>query len=149
MKRLDITDADLCAEIELIPELNQKPAPEIIEVPERSDNEIEGADPPLTCKLNEIGELLGGGEEEQYSESNLIKCKVCYAEEEVSEMYNCELWKDHAVCKTCIGRFVSEQLHGKDSLSFRCIGDADCDCEYPLALLDEALSDDLKRQVTE
>ena len=44
---------------------------------------------------------------------------------------------------------MSEQLHGKDSLEFRCIGSPDCQCEYSLALLDKALPDELSRQMNE
>ena len=151
-KPLDITDIDLCTEIELIPELNKKPALEVIEIADDSGgiDEEEGTDPPRAPEPHEIIYLLDSSDDEDEEDrSDLVECKVCYAEEESSEMHNCGFGEEHAVCKTCIGRFVSEQLYGKDSLKFSCIGDADCDHEYPLALLDKALPDDLKRQVND
>lgn len=150
-KQLNTTNGDLCAEIDLIPELNQKLEPEIIELLGSSDDddEEEGADPPMTHQLGEIVDLLNSDDDDVDDKSDLVECKVCYADVEPSEMYSCEVGEEHAVCKTCITRFVSEQLHGKDSLKFPCIGDAECDLEYQLALLDKALPDDLSKRVNE
>ncbi|KAL7520607.1 hypothetical protein ACHAWX_005326 [Stephanocyclus meneghinianus] len=124
-QELRVTNTDLLVEIDSIPELNQKVSgkhPEIIDL-----------------STDENGE---DGEKEARFE-----CHVCYADYVKSEIEDCGAGEGHFVCKHCICRFVSEQLHGNGSLKFKCIGDANCTREYLPALLEKVLPEDLNRQV--
>jgi hypothetical protein len=173
--QITITDALFLAEIELIPELNRKAPPEPREIIEISDSEEEeelklDAKPPArqphenieladtSTEVREVIEFSDSEEEEEQDakpparkphENIELECKVCYGDYEASEMYHCERGRDHSVCKICLERFVSEQVHGNGILKFKCIGDVDCKCEYSPVLLETVLPEDLKRTITQ
>jgi hypothetical protein len=134
----------------LIPELIQKPRSKPKEVIVLSDSEDDDDDakPTAAAVPRDVIELIDTDVDEEEND-HLVECKVCLGEYEARDMFDCGHNIEHAVCKTCIRRFVSEQLLGNGSLKFKCIGDVSCDCEYPLALLDKVLPDDLKRQINE
>lgn len=144
---LSTDNDDLIDEISLIPELIQKPASRPNEVIEISDSEEEEEEnrKPAASSFN----VIDSHTEIDVEKDDSVECNVCYADYEACEVYHCGFGEEHAVCKTCIGRFVSEQLHGNGSCRFKCIGDVDCESEYPLCLLEKVLPEDLNRQVTE
>ena len=121
-----VTDADLLVEIDSIPELNQKAS----------------VNHPI-----EIIDLTNDDDSEDEEKEARFECNVCYSDYAKSEIEDCEADEGHSVCKHCICRFVSEQLHGNGSLKFKCIGDVNCNREYLPALLEKVLPEDLNRQV--
>lgn len=150
--KISIVDDTLTDEISLIPELIQKPRskPKEVIVLSDSEDDEDDAKPSAAAVSRDVVELLDSDSDlDKEQKDNLIECKVCYGDYEARDMCDCGKDRDHVVCKICICRFVSEQLLGNGSLKFKCIGNVGCDCEYPLALLEKVLPDDLNRQINE
>jgi hypothetical protein len=136
----NVTNANLLGEIDSIPELNEKQA---APCPKKIDK-ISTASHPRG-----VIEILDSDDEVEEEEENRVECRVCYADYDATEMHDCEADVGHFVCKLCITRHTSEQLHGKNNLEFKCIGDADCSNHYQLSFLAKILPEDLNRQVNE
>jgi len=121
----------LLNEINTIPELNKKDNSN----PPRSDPE----------------DLVDCDDKENNlkSDASLVMCLCCYGDHPQFEMKECTAGSGHFVCGGCVYRYVSEQLDGNGSITFKCIVDADCKCKYSLALLDQVLSPKLNRRVND
>lgn len=78
-----------------------------------------------------------------------MECRCCYGDFPRSELNECKAGSDHFVCKTCLYRYVSEQLDGNGRSTFKCICDASCPHEYSTVLLDQSLSPKLNKRVND
>ena len=121
----------LLTEINTIPELNKK-----------DNSNPPRPDPPS-------GDMVDCDDKENNlkSDASLVGCLCCYGDYPPTEMEECKAGSGHFVCGGCVYRYVSEQLDGNNSVTFKCIVDADCKCKYSLALLDQVLSPKLIRRV--
>ena len=126
-------DALLLKEINAIPELNTKNnsyAEHALATSERDDSNSVAKDK---------------------SDAPIVDCLCCYGEYPLFEMRECTAGHGHLVCIHCINNYVSEQLDGNGSITFKCIVDVDCECEYSMSLLEEegVLSSKLKDRVND
>lgn len=135
-KIVDLTDQDelLAREIENIPELNTKA----------------GNIPTIDLAASTSSEEDANGADDK-AQGTLIECLCCYGDYQRSEMKECKNGSGHLVCTGCLNNYVSEQLDGNDSITFKCIVDVECQCEYPLTLLEEdgVLAHKLKDRVND
>ena len=85
--------------------------------------------------------------EEAKEEEVLVECGCCYGDYKPEEIKVCSNTNaGHHVCKSCLNRYVSEQLDGKNSVEFKCIIDQQCGHAYHATLLDAVLSPRLKKR---
>ncbi|KAL7541911.1 hypothetical protein ACHAXR_012249 [Thalassiosira sp. AJA248-18] len=113
-KTFQLTNPRLLDEIADIPELNTKQNNRFVDEKVAEEKVDDAKDPELE-----------------------LECLCCYADYLLSEMMECSAGSGHFVCKTCINHFVSEQLDGNDSVTFKCIADAECVHKYPNETLDQ------------
>jgi TRIAD3 protein (E3 ubiquitin-protein ligase RNF216) len=127
-KRFSVREPLLLEEVACIDELNVK---------ER--------DPPAPAPNDDED-----GEKENENEGALVECGCCYGDYPAKDMKQCVANVGHIVCKTCISRYVSEQLDGNNCIQFQCIVDDSCGQIYPTTtVLDEILSPRLKRRTND
>ena len=165
-KKFRLSEQQLCDEIAAIPELNTKLKGATVETPkekevidltldddeedeEEVDDELNTKEKSSESNANvdkeEVDHDATGGEEAQ------VECLCCYGDYPHTEMMECKTGSGHTVCKDCIGRYVSEQLDGNDSVAFKCIADTDCEHIYTTQMLDQdgVLSPKLKERMND
>ena len=125
----------LIKEFDAIPELNTKA----------------GKPPTIDLTASTSSEEEDGNGADEKAGVTLIECLCCYGDYQRSEMKECKNGSGHLVCTGCLNNYVSEQLHGNDNITFKCIVDVECQCEYPLTLLEEegVLANKLKDRVND
>ena len=78
-----------------------------------------------------------------------MHCKCCYNKYAVGDdLFECSAGRGHLVCKSCIQKYVIDQVYGKNiARKLECFVANECNCKFSEDTLDRALPKDLKSRV--